>query len=174
MQCAPLVAVNAGSPRRRNRMRKQSLAAELLNQNGFTLTELLVVITIVGLLAALAIPSYLEHVTKTRRSEGQAALFDVAERMERYYSQNNTYETATIATGNAITDLLTTAQTAEDWYAISIAAQTASSYTLQATPQGAQSTSDTRCQSLTINSLGAKSITDGPSGTPTGAAADCW
>lgn len=141
---------------------------------GFTLTELMIVVAIIAILAAIAIPSYNEHVTKTRRSDGQAGLLDLANRLERYYSQNNTYATATIAAGNAVTDVLTSAQTPEEWYTLSISAQTATSYTLQATPQNAQGTQDTRCQSLTLNNLGVKGVANGPAGAPTGTAADCW
>ncbi len=63
------------------------------HSSGFTLVELVIVITIIGILAAIAIPAYNNSMTKTRRSDGQAALLDVMAKEERYYTENNTYTT---------------------------------------------------------------------------------
>lgn len=143
-------------------------------KKGFSLIELLIVVAIVGILAAVAFPSYRSYITKARRTDGQTSLLDLANRMERYYSQNHTYATATLGTASPTTDVLTNATTPEGWYTLSIAAQTASSYTLQATPQNAQGTEDTGCQSLTFNDLGEKGLASGPAGSPTETAAECW
>jgi len=142
-------------------------------KKGFSLVELLVVLVIVGILASIAYPSYRDYITRARRSDGQASLLDLANRMERYYSEQNTYQTATIGTGNA-TDIIASNQTPEGWYTLSITAANGSSYTLQATPNGVQGTSDTICQSLTINNIGVKGVATGPAGAPTGTAATCW
>lgn len=142
-------------------------------QLGFSLVELLIAMAIIAILATIAVPSYQNYITNARRSDGQTALFDLASRMEQYYSDNNTYQTATIGTGNA-TDVLSSNTSPEGWYTLSITTQTPTTYTLQATPQNAQGSADTRCQSLTLNHLGIKSITDGPAGAPTGTAAQCW
>ncbi len=144
-----------------------------MKNKGFTLIELLMVLVIIGILISIAYPSYRDYITRARRSDGQAALLDLASRMERYYSEENTYATATIGTGNA-TDVASSNQSPEGWYTLVISSATANSYTLQAIPQNAQATADTRCQTLTLNSQGVKGITAGPSGTPTGTATDCW
>lgn len=59
--------------------------------HGFTMIELMVVLIIVAILAAIAIPSYQESVLKTRRTEGRAALMKVMQQQERYYSLHTTY-----------------------------------------------------------------------------------
>lgn len=139
-----------------------------MKQQGFTLIELMIVVLIVGILTAIAYPAYQEHVTRARRSDGQAALMDLASRLERYYSERNTYQTATIGTGNA-TDVLDTNTSPEGWYTLSFANQTATAYTIQAIPQNAQATADQLCQTLTYNSLGQKGFTG-----PTGSLERCW
>jgi type IV pilus assembly protein PilE len=63
----------------------------MTHRSGFTLVELLIVVAITGLLAALAYPSYASYMTGARRIEGQSALLDIMQKQERYYSQNNTY-----------------------------------------------------------------------------------
>jgi type IV pilus assembly protein PilE len=140
---------------------------------GFTLMELLIAMLIVGILTAIAYPSYTDYVTRARRGDGQAALLNLATRMERFYSENSTYQTATIGTGTN-TDVLSISTSPEGWYSLSITGASASGYTLRATPLNSQATTDTRCQSLTINNLGAKGITTGPAGVPTGSLSRCW
>lgn len=140
---------------------------------GFTLIELMIAVVVIAILTTIAYPSYLEYITRARRSDGQSALLDLASRMERFYSERNTYQTATIGTG-AATDIRATNVSPDGWYTLSITAQNGSSYTLQATPRNGQATDDTRCQSLTLNNLGAKGIANGPGGAPTGPVARCW
>lgn len=62
-------------------------------QTGFTLIEVMIVVAIVGILAAIAYPSYDEYVKRGNRTEGQALLQDTSARQERYFSQNNAYVT---------------------------------------------------------------------------------
>lgn len=99
-------------------------------ERGFTLSELLIVMVIVAILAAIAIPSYRNQIVKTNRSNAMADLQGFAQAMERYYAQNNTYATAVAGT-------VFPAQSPLDGqarYTLSIPAQDATSYTLRATP----------------------------------------
>ena len=63
---------------------------------GFTLIELMIAVAIVGLLAAVAYPSYTEYVKKTRRAEAAAILLEAAQIAERQFSQTGSYAGAPI------------------------------------------------------------------------------
>src|SRR5690625_2959884 len=62
-------------------------------QHGFNLVELMAVVIIIGIISAVAYPSYTNYVERANRSEGQAFLMDIAAKQERYRSQNSTYIT---------------------------------------------------------------------------------
>ncbi|MDK8465943.1 type IV pilin protein [Marinobacter sp. SS13-12] len=78
----------------------------IARQAGFTLIELMIVVAIIGIIAAIAYPSYLEQVQSTRRTDAQGALVSFANAMERFYTQNNSYIGADGGTSD-ITDTLT-------------------------------------------------------------------
>lgn len=136
-------------------------------KRAFTLIELLIVLTIISILAAIAYPTYNHIMTKARRSDGHMALLDLAARMERYYADNNTYAGASIATGTAA-DVLTSHQSPKGWYALTITTQNKTHFFLQAVPQKAQAVGDRLCGTLTYDSVGVKGKTG------TGKLGDCW
>lgn len=68
---------------------------------GFTLIETMIVIVVVGIFATIAYPSYQSAVRKAKRAEGRAALMQIMQQQERYYSQNTTYIAFTSASINA-------------------------------------------------------------------------
>jgi type IV pilus assembly protein PilE len=117
---------------------------------GFTLIELMVVLAIIAILAAIAIPSYGRYAFRARRPDGQELLLRIANAQERYYATNNHY--------GSLTDLgFADANSEKGYYlAADIAAgsTSAQTYTAKVTPQGAQ-LKDV-CGSLTINDAGVK------------------
>ena len=70
-----------------------------LRERGFTLIELMIVVAIVGILAAVALPSYNESIRKGKRAEGRAALVDLLQQQERYLGQRGAYAAFTSGTG---------------------------------------------------------------------------
>ena len=61
---------------------------------GFTLIEVMIVVVVISILAAVAFPSYMEQTRKSKRVQGKAKLVEVAQKLERYYTDNSTYNTA--------------------------------------------------------------------------------
>lgn len=130
---------------------------------GFSLIELLMVLAITSILAAISYPNYRDYITRAHRAEGKTALLDLACRMEHYYSEHNTYQTATIGTGNE-SDVLGQSQSERLGYIVSIARATDETYLLKATTRSI--TQDVQCPLLTLNHSGAKGPSDGN--------APCW
>ncbi len=128
---------------------------------GFTLIELMIVIAIIGILASIAYPSYMTYVERGRRSDGQSALLDLSHRMDQYFSENKSYEGATLA------QLGVKETSPESYYTLSLSDLSGNTFIANATPTGAQSSDN--CGTLTINQLGQRSFT-GASAT----AAGCW
>ncbi|HTP47185.1 MAG TPA: type IV pilin protein [Casimicrobiaceae bacterium] len=123
-----------------------------MRNRGFTLLELLIAVVIVGVLAAIALPSYQNQIHKTRRSDAKSALVGAAGQMERYFTERGTYATATLGSGGVYPS-----STQNGYYTLSFANLGATSYKLKATPAGAQ-VGDT-CGALTYDDQGNKGIT---------------
>ncbi len=118
---------------------------------GFTLIELMIVVAVVGILASIAVPSYLQYLERGRRAEGRAALEAAAQMMERFYSINNSYPATLAAAG-----INATSETGRYTIAAPAAGATgalATSYILTASPTGWV---DANCGNLTLDSSGAR------------------
>lgn len=120
--------------------------------SGFTLIELMITVAIVGILAAIAYPSYVEYAERGRRNDAKAVLLEAAQYMERHFSQSGTYVGATLPAA-----LSKSPKEGAAWYNITASGVAASTYTLTATPKSGWT--PRKCGSLTINQLGVKGKT---------------
>lgn len=144
-----------------------------MRNRGFTLIELMIVVVVVGILAAIAYPSYQNSVRKSRRADAHAAISALQQAQERLRGSCRFYAQE-IAGANvcgadaANTDVLGSTSSPEQFYTLSIKAGTATgnAYVIEADPTGAQA-SDTACDPIVLTVS-----TASPNGQRT--PADCW
>ena len=129
---------------------------------GFTLIEVIIACAVVGILSAIAYPSYMNSVQKSRRAESKSALLGAAGQMERYFTERGTYATATLGSGGVYPN-----HSENSYYTLSLANLAPTTYTLRATPAG-QQVGDP-CGTMTYTDAGVKGVTGG-----SWTVAQCW
>jgi type IV pilus assembly protein PilE len=136
---------------------------------GFTLIEVMIVVAIVAILASIAYPSYVDYVVKSRRATAAACLHDHAQFMERFNALNLSYAIPALPVLTCVGDL-NSGQThyrfTRDIPDTPLAAAT--TYTVNAVPQGHQAAKDTKCGTLSLNQAGVRTHSG------SGSDRDCW
>jgi type IV pilus assembly protein PilE len=143
---------------------------------GFSLIELMVAVSIAGILLAIAIPSYSSYMRRSRRTEARSALVDLAGREERYYNTNGNQYTSTLS-NLGYTAASSSSVVGNGYYTVTVAsaastATTPSTYSITAAPNTTDQNKDTACLYFYIDSTGLQKA-----GASAGAAVSgstCW
>lgn len=130
------------------------------HMRGVTLLELMIVVVIVSILAAVAYPNYREFTARAKRNEARAALLQIATNQERFYLQNGTFTTNMNQLGFSADPFVTDSGT----YSVQVNAADASNFTATATYLQADAEA-AKCQTFQIDGRGMKSSAPD---------ADCW
>jgi type IV pilus assembly protein PilE len=133
---------------------------------GFTLVELMIVIVIAGTLLAIAIPSYIDKVRVSRRTEAKTALLDLAGREERFFNTNNTYSSTPADLGYGAVSASFPMAVGSNYYTVNVTftpvvvgpPMIAPTYTITATAINDQ-LKDKQCQTFTLTSTGLQTST---------------
>jgi type IV pilus assembly protein PilE len=127
----------------------------------FSLLEMLIVLTILGILCAATYPSYSNHLLQQKRFIAKATLFKLATALENYFNIHDSYQNANLE------NLGFQAEIADNSYVLRIQTLSATQFVIAAVPTHPEK-SDTVCGTFLLNSLGEKKITG------TGSRHECW
>lgn len=134
--------------------------------SGFTLIEVMVVVAIIGIITAIAYPSYMEYVRKSNRAEAKVVLNDVAQRLQRCFTAYSAYDNAACTVAGAISGG-NTIESEHGYYSIA-GVLTPTTFALTATAvSGTSQAGDKRCETLSLDQAGERKATGSNS-------TECW
>ncbi len=127
---------------------------------GFTLIELMITVAIIGVLAAIAVPSYTSYIAKGRRAEARTQLLQVAQFMQRFYTANDKFDLD--RAGNQVADqipggLKRSPADGTQLYELGVTA-TSTAYTLTMAPLTGTSMASDKCGTYTLTSTGVRGV----------------
>ncbi len=140
---------------------------------GFTLIEMMIVVAIIGILAALVYPSYISYVVRSNQQAARSMLYAVADRQEQFFLDNKSYaaDLSTLGYDDDTIYLGRDGQLASEddenlTYSLEISNSSATTWTVLAEPVGVQADRDTLCAELSLTSSGQREAS--------GAGDKCW
>ena len=147
-------------------------------QTGFTLIELMVVVAVIGVLAAVALPSFLDSVRKGRRADAVASLTQVQQAQERWRANKGSYADDSVLSTAAPNGLGIDATSVNGYYTLALSGVSATGYTVTATAKSSTlQASDSACQKLVLQldrgNFSYSSVDGGGTADTTGAKR-CW
>jgi type IV pilus assembly protein PilE len=159
--------------------------------SGFTLVELVIVMVIVAILAAIAIPSYRSQIRKSRRTDAKTVVLDLAAREEKYFSLNNSYTSSPVSLGYGtatsfpqnvsngyyqvyVCAASTAGSTSTTTGCTAATTATGTSYVVAAIPvTGTTQASDSSCQYFAVDNTGTQ-FASSTAGIGTDTTTTCW
>lgn len=145
-----------------------SVRRSIGRQRGVTLLELMAVISILAILASIALPTYRRYLIRSQRTEAKIALLQLQTAQEKFYMQNNAFTDNLTDASPAGLGLAETTETGKYTIAVDLA-EDGQTYDATATPaEGGGQADDADCATFSINQRGTKDVT-GPAGVQT-----CW
>ncbi len=138
-----------------------------MKEKGFTLIELMIIVVVIAILSAIAMPAYQEQIAKAKRADAAGTLVTAAQALERYYTSNGTYLDA----GGNLAAVFPTQvpDNGAAYYTVSAVSAGANNFTLRATRTGSMSSDP--CGNLELSSTGTRSLNGNDAGRDV---AGCW
>ena len=139
---------------------------------GFTLIEIMIVVAILGIVAAIALPSYTSYISRAKRADARTQLMQAAQFMQRFYTANDQYKDS--RSGGTVQDampanLKRAPADGQKYYDLTIDASV-SAYTLTMVPVAGSSMATDPCASFTLTSTGVRGVSSGATKTRD----ECW
>lgn len=130
----------------------KGMAMYARGSKGFSLIELMIVVGVIAILAAIAYPNYRDYVINSRRAAASACLLEVGQFMERYHTTTLSYTDAVLPLGGCRDEL-------QDFYTFALVVPDGNSYSVTGTRTARQP--DARCGDISLNQLGALEASTG-------------